>query len=101
MILERKNASASQIDAFCAEVMHARLARNWSILFSAHQMGTCRMGTDRRQAVCDAGGHVFGVEGLFIGDGSAFPAASGVNPMLTIMTLAHHTAQRIKSDIRA
>jgi choline dehydrogenase-like flavoprotein len=28
-------------------------------------------------------------------DASAFPTASGVNPMLTIMALAHRTARRM------
>ena len=28
-------------------------------------------------------------------DGSAFPGSSGVNPMLTILALAHHTARGI------
>jgi choline dehydrogenase-like flavoprotein len=54
------------------------------------------MGADPRTAVCDAGGEVFGVRGLFIADASAFPASSGVNPMVTIMALAHHTAQQIR-----
>jgi choline dehydrogenase-like flavoprotein len=86
----------AEIDAFCQRLGKASLDRNWSALFSAHQMGTCRMGSDPRTAVCDENGEVFGVGGLFIADGSAFPASSGVNPMLTIMALAHHTAQRIK-----
>jgi choline dehydrogenase-like flavoprotein len=60
-------------------------------------MGTCRMGSDPRSAVVNADGEVYGVRGLFVADGSAFPAASGVNPMLTIMALAHHVAQRIKA----
>jgi glycine/D-amino acid oxidase-like deaminating enzyme len=77
-------------------VASCRCERNWSTLFSAHQMGTCRIGADPRTAVCDAGGEVFGVRGLYIGDASAFPASSGVNPMVTIMALAHHTAQQIK-----
>ena len=64
-------------------------------MFSAHQMGTCRMGQDKRTAVCDASGEVFGVRGLYIGDASAFPLSSGVNPMITIMAMAHHTARRI------
>ena len=55
------------------------------------------MGSDRRQAVCDENGQVFGVRGLYIGDASAFPASSGVNPMITVMALAYHTAQRIKA----
>ncbi|HEV3455125.1 MAG TPA: GMC family oxidoreductase N-terminal domain-containing protein [Thermoanaerobaculia bacterium] len=74
-----------------------RCERNWSTLFSAHQMGTCRMGAGPRTAVCDAGGEVFGVRGLYVADASAFPASSGVNPMVTIMALAHHTAQQIKA----
>jgi choline dehydrogenase-like flavoprotein len=31
----------------------------------------------------------------WIGDGSAFPSPSGVNPMLSIMPLAHRTAEAI------
>jgi choline dehydrogenase-like flavoprotein len=37
------------------------------------------------------------VKNLFVADASAFPACSGVNPMLTIMALAHYTAQQLKS----
>jgi glycine/D-amino acid oxidase-like deaminating enzyme len=81
---------------YFADVARSRSERNWSTLFSAHQMGTCRMGAGPRTAVCDAAGEVFGVRGLFLADASAFPASSGVNPMVTIMALAHHTARGIK-----
>ncbi len=47
------------------------------------------MGRDRRTAVCDADGEVFGVRNLFVADASAFPASSGVNPMITMM-VTHH-----------
>jgi choline dehydrogenase-like flavoprotein len=82
-------------DAFCARVLREPVADNWCGLYSAHQMGTCRTGRHRRDAVCDGAGRVFGVEGLYVADGSAFPASSGVNPMLTILALAHHTARGI------
>ncbi|HAA18317.1 MAG TPA: hypothetical protein DCP28_05930, partial [Cytophagales bacterium] len=36
------------------------------------------------------------VKGLYVADASLFPAASGVNPMLTIMGLAHYVAQGLK-----
>ncbi|HEV3258831.1 MAG TPA: GMC family oxidoreductase [Gemmataceae bacterium] len=85
------------VDDFCRRLADSTVDRNWSLLFSAHQMGTCRMGRDPRTAVCDADGEVFGVRGLFVADASAFPASSGVNPMITIMALAHHTARRIKA----
>jgi choline dehydrogenase-like flavoprotein len=93
----RDTKEAAARDAFFESVARSRCERNWSTLFSAHQMGTCRMGSEPRTAVCDAGGAVYGVRGLFVADASAFPASSGVNPMITIMALSHHTAQSIKA----
>jgi choline dehydrogenase-like flavoprotein len=72
---------------------------NRLIIFSAHQMGTCRMGANPAQSVLDEHCQVHGVKGLFTCDGSVFPAASGVNPMLTIMALAHRAAQYIKTTL--
>lgn len=69
------------------------------LAFSAHQMGTCRMGADPKDAVVDANHEVYGVKGLFVCDGSVFPSASGVNPMLSIMGLTHRAAQYIKTVI--
>jgi choline dehydrogenase-like flavoprotein len=72
---------------------------NRLIIFSAHQMGTCRMGANAEQSVVDEHCQVHGIEGLFACDGSVFPAASGVNPMLTIMALAHRAVQYIKTTV--
>ena len=38
--------------------LEARVGRNWSLVASAHQMGTCRMGHDKQSAVCDERGEV-------------------------------------------
>lgn len=86
----RRTASTTDadIEAFCHRVLSERVDRNWSLVFSAHQMGTCRMGRDPKAAVCDERGQVFGVKGLYVADASAFPASSGVNPMITVMALA-------------
>ena len=40
-------------------------------------------------------GELHDTPGVWIGDGSAFPTASGTNPMITIMALAHRTAEAI------
>jgi choline dehydrogenase-like flavoprotein len=32
-----------------------------------------------------------------LGDASAFPTASGTNPMITIMALAHRTAEAMRA----
>ncbi|MGI4739215.1 MAG: FAD-dependent oxidoreductase [Janthinobacterium lividum] len=65
-------------------------------LYSAHQMSTCRLGGQARTHPLRPNGETVEVAGLFVADGSAFPACSGVNPMLTIMALAHFTAQGLK-----
>lgn len=72
---------------------------NRVMMFTAHQMGTCRMGADPKNAVVDGNHEVYGVKGLFVCDGSVFPGASGVNPMLSIMGLAHRSSQYIKTTV--
>jgi len=55
-------------------------------------MGSCRMGSDPETSVADGRGELHDVKGVWIGDASAFPTAPGVNPMVSIMSLAHRTA---------
>jgi choline dehydrogenase-like flavoprotein len=64
-------------------------------LFCAHQMGTCRMGKDPSTSVAGPWGELHDTKGVWIGDGSAFPTASGTNPMISIMALARRTAEAI------
>ena len=59
----------------------------------AHQMGTCRMGGDPATSVANPEGELHDTPGVWIGDGSAFPSASGTNPMITIMALASRTSE--------
>ena len=67
-------------------------------IFTAHQMGSCRLGSDPSTSVADGRGQLHDVGGVWIGDGSAFPTAPGVNPMVSIMSLAHRTAGEILRD---
>jgi hypothetical protein len=72
---------------------------NQLLLVTFHQMASCRMGGDPRTSVVDAGHRVRGVRGLYVADASVFPSASGVNPMLTIMGIAHRAAGVIGADL--
>ena len=49
----------------------------------------------RRRASPTRAGELHDTPGVWIGDASAFPTASGTNPMITIMALAHRTAEAI------
>ena len=91
----RGAASPKERERFLAALLRDPVDRNRSVLFSAHQMGSCRMGSSARTAVCGPDGGVFGARGLYVSDASAFPASSGVNPMISIMALADHTARGI------
>ena len=86
---------ASRVGELLAEIARRGIVANRVTLFSAHQMSSCRIGTDRATSVADVDGQVWDARGLFVTDASAFPSASGVNPMLTVMALARRTAQRM------
>lgn len=65
-------------------------------LFSAHQMGTCRMGGRDADHPVTPEGAVRGTRNLYVADASTFPESSGVNPMLSIQAIAHFVAQGLK-----
>ena len=87
--------------ALLDQLPHLSWKPNQYGLYSAHQMSTCRMGGDAATHPLKLNGETVEVQNLFVADGSAFPACSGVNPMLTIMALAHFTAQGMKASRKA
>ena len=80
------------LDAFLARVDELPLTPYEHAIFSAHQMGSCRMGSDPQTSVANPWGELHDTPGVWIGDASAFPTASGTNPMITTMALARRTA---------
>jgi len=82
-------------DEFLERVEAASYEPNDVACFTAHQMGSCRMGSDPSTSVADGRGELHDVRGVWIGDASAFPTAPEVNPMVTIMALAHRTGSEI------
>ncbi|MEK7862890.1 MAG: GMC family oxidoreductase N-terminal domain-containing protein, partial [Chloroflexota bacterium] len=90
--LERAVADLAEL---VAEIGRRGVVPNRVTLFSAHQMSSCRIGRDRATSVADPDGQLWGARGVYVTDASAFPSASGVNPMLTVMALARRTARRM------
>ncbi len=82
---------------FISRAQRAPLAFGGHRLFSAHQMGSCRMGDDPKMSVAGPWGELHDTPGVWIGDASAFPTSSGTNPMISIMALAHRTAEAISA----
>jgi choline dehydrogenase-like flavoprotein len=63
---------------------------------SQHPLGTCRMGTSPTGSVVDPDGQVWQLPELYIADGSIVPTSLGVNPQLSIMTLATRIAWKLR-----
>jgi choline dehydrogenase-like flavoprotein len=66
---------------------------------SFHQMGSCRMGTDPSSSAIGPDNETHEVRNLYVADASAFPTASGVNPMLTIYGIATRAAKKIAARL--
>ncbi|MDZ7647349.1 MAG: GMC family oxidoreductase [Cytophagales bacterium] len=73
-------------------------------LITVHPVGGCRMGKDASMGVIDSKCRVFSNngeavhDGLYVMDGSIFPGAAGVNPLLTITALAERACYLLSED---
>lgn len=76
-----------------------RVATSEDSLYSFHQMGTARMGASPETSACDWEGRLWDAPDVVVCDGSAFPSASGVNPMISISALAHLNAGALASRL--
>jgi choline dehydrogenase-like flavoprotein len=61
----------------------------------AHLIGGARVGARPEDSVCDGDHRVWGMENLFVADGSALPTQGAANPALTIMATASRLAERL------
>jgi len=65
----------------------------------AHQVGTCRFGTDPAASVLDVNCKAHDLDNLYVVDGSFFPSNSGVNPALTIMANALRVGDHLRDRL--
>ncbi len=62
----------------------------------AHLVGGCRMGFTPEDSVVDSSHKAWGLENLYVVDGSVFPTQGAANPALPIMALADRCADLLK-----
>jgi choline dehydrogenase-like flavoprotein len=65
---------------------------------SQHPLGSTRMGKTREHSVVDTMGQVWDTRGLHIADGGIIPTSLGVNPQISIMTLATRIAFHLREQ---
>ena len=77
----------------------APLGPNLCAVFTAHQMGGCRMGADPARSVVNPQLKHHDFDNLFVVDGSVFPTSLGVNPMESIYGLASWASEHVRAAI--
>jgi choline dehydrogenase-like flavoprotein len=65
---------------------------------TGHPQGGNVMSNDAKTGVVDADFKVFGFDNLFVCDASVFPTSLGVNPQVTVMSLAYYAAPIIAAN---
>lgn len=68
------------------------------LLGSAHPQSGNRIGKSPTDSVLDSNCKVHGFKNLFVCDASVFPTSVGVNPQISVMTVASIIASRISRD---
>ena len=91
----------AEFDTFLERLGRASVGPNRLALFTAHPMGSARAGKDPRTSAAKSTGECHEVRNLWIGDGSIFPTAPGVNPTISIMSMAVRTAGFIRDRLTA
>ena len=89
----------AEFDTFLEAVGRASVGENRLALFTAHPMGSARAGRDPKTSAAKPTGECHEVQNLWIGDGSILPTAPGVNPAITIMSVALRTAGSIRDRL--
>jgi len=84
---------------FMADADAAGYGAGQCTLNSFHIMGSARMGGSPTISACDPTGQTWDVRGLYVFDGSAFPTASGVNPQISIQSIAHMSARALAARL--
>jgi choline dehydrogenase-like flavoprotein len=67
--------------------------------YAFHPMGSARLGSSPSTSATKPDGETWDARGLYVMDGSSFPSASGVNPMITIEAIAHLNATRLAAKL--
>ncbi|MBT7654860.1 MAG: GMC family oxidoreductase [Flavobacteriaceae bacterium] len=73
---------------------------DYAIGLGIHEMGTARMGHDRKTSVLNENNQLHDVPNVYVTDGSAMTSAGNVNPSLTYMALTARAANHAVKELK-
>jgi choline dehydrogenase-like flavoprotein len=87
-----RNASEAK---YCADL---QFTSQRTTVTSSHCQSTVKMGEDASRCAVNSRGETRHARGLVLCDSSVFPTSCGVNPMLSVMTMARYQGLRIAAE---
>jgi choline dehydrogenase-like flavoprotein len=87
------------LEHFVADCHRAGYAPGRCAIAAPHLMGSARMGGSPGISALNPDGATWEVPNVVVADGSCFPTASGVNPMISIEAIAHMNAARLAARL--
>ncbi|WP_067817095.1 GMC family oxidoreductase N-terminal domain-containing protein [Nocardia inohanensis] len=87
------------IDEFDAAARAAGYGPGQCAMGALHIMGSARMGGSPELSATDPDGATWDVGNIVVADGSSFPTAPGVNPMVSIEAIAYMNAARLAARL--
>ncbi len=94
-----ENAGARRIYSPHAKLCSYQPGKSGSIESFVKDMDAARMGDSPGTSATNPNGETWEVKNLYVMDGSSFPSASGVNPMISIEAIAHRNALALSTRI--
>ncbi len=100
MRIDMMNDAAEMLEAAGFKNINAYNNQNTHIGLGIHEMGTARMGSDKRTSVLNKNNQVWAAKNVFVTDGAGMVSASCVNPSLTYMALTARAADFAVNELK-
>jgi choline dehydrogenase-like flavoprotein len=97
--ISHEPGKGGSVESFMAQVRKEGAAPAKLALAALHIMGSARMGGTPEISALNPDGETWEIKNLVVADGSCFPTASGVNPMISIESIAYMNAKRLAAKL--
>lgn len=86
--------------SFIKKVWDHGIVSNSTLIGSAHQMSSNKMGANCFEGAVKPNGESWEFRDLYVADASILPTATGVNPMISTYAIAYGVAQKLKKELK-
>lgn len=100
MCADAVTQALEMLEAAGARIVARGSPTPWAPGGAVHEVGTARMGADRKTSYLNAWNQSHEVKNLFVLDGASFSSSANQNPTLTIMALAARASTFIAAELQ-